>query len=62
MPKVCEELLPANEMPDVNESNGINFSSNEEETTGNKTANQIPGFISTLTVLGLLLLLVFKCS
>lgn len=52
--------LPADEIPDVNESNGVNLSGNEEETTGNKTANQIPGFTSTLAVLGILSLLVFK--
>lgn len=60
VPRLDEELLPTNEMPDVNESNGVNLSGNEEETTGNKTANQIPGFTSTLAVLGILLLLVFK--
>jgi hypothetical protein len=52
--------LPADEVPDVNESNGVNLSGNEEETTGNKTANQIPGFTSTRAVLGILSLLVFK--
>ncbi len=54
VPTLDEELLPADEMPDLNESNGVNLSGNEEETTVNKTANQIPGFTSTLAVLGIL--------
>ncbi|WP_048157934.1 hypothetical protein [Methanosarcina sp. Kolksee] len=62
VPTVCEELLPADEIPDVNESNDINSSGNEEETAGNKTTNQIPGFTSIMVILGLLSLLVFKRS
>lgn len=65
VPTLNEELLPAEEIPYVNESDGVNFSSNEKKiagnkTTDNKTTNQMPGFTSPMAVLGLLSLLVFK--
>jgi hypothetical protein len=67
VPTLTEELLPADKTSnmnenDMNESDGINFSGNDEEIAGNKTTNQIPGFTSIMNVLGLLSLLVFKHS
>lgn len=60
VPTVCVGLLSADEVPYVNESGGVNFSSNEEKIASNETANQMPGFTSIMVILGLSLLLVFK--
>jgi len=59
---VTEELLPEDEIPNVNESDDANLSGNEEETAVNETTNQMPGFTSIMVILGLLLLLIFKRS
>lgn len=59
---VENEILPENEIPNVNESDDANLSGNEEETAGNETTNQTPGFTSIMVILGLLLLLIVKRS
>jgi hypothetical protein len=51
-----EELLPEDEIPDVDESDGANLAGNEEEIAGNETANQTSGFTSIMLVLCLLFL------
>ncbi|AKB17099.1 hypothetical protein [Methanosarcina sp. WWM596] len=58
----AEELLPEDEIPNVNESDDANLSGNEEETAVNETTNQMPGFTSIMAILGLLLLLIVKRS
>ncbi|HIH75018.1 MAG TPA: hypothetical protein HA306_07535 [Methanosarcina sp.] len=61
-PVECEELLPANDVPDVNEANNVSLSGNEEQIAGNKTTNQMPGFTSVISILGLLSLFIVKRS
>lgn len=56
------ELLPEDEIPNVSESDDSSLSGNEEETAGNETINQTPGFTSIMTILGLLSLLTIKRS
>lgn len=60
VPTLDEGLLPADEMPYANESNGVNVSGDEKKISGNNTTNQMSGFTSIMAVLGLLSLLVFK--
>lgn len=60
-----EELLPVDEMLSVDESDDdVNLSENEEianeESTGNETNNQTPGFTSIMVILGFLSFLIFK--
>lgn len=55
-----QELLPEDNDPDLNESNDINFSGNEEEVSSNETANKMPGFTSITFILGLLSVLIIK--
>lgn len=62
MPIECEELLPVNDVPDVNEANDVSLLGNEEGIASNKTTNQMPGFTSIMVVLGLLSLFIVKRS
>ncbi|MDM7918371.1 MAG: hypothetical protein QUS12_04310, partial [Methanosarcina sp.] len=57
-----EGVAPADEIPNMNESYGINLSGNEEEIAGNEITSQTPGFTSIMVVLGLLLVLIFNRS
>ncbi|WP_440946134.1 hypothetical protein ACSAZL_18990 [Methanosarcina sp. T3] len=51
-----EELLPEDEIPGVNESDGTSLSANEEKINGTEATNQTPGFTSIMLVLSLLFL------
>ncbi|HEY3360617.1 MAG TPA: hypothetical protein VGK06_01995 [Methanosarcina sp.] len=57
--QITDDLASADES-DVNESNDINLSNSKEKIVGNETTNQTPGFTSTMAILELLSLLVFK--
>ena len=57
-----EELLPADEIPNVSESDDSSLPGNEEEIAGNETTNKMPGFTSIMVILGLLSLLIIKRS
>lgn len=59
---VDEELLPADEIPNVSESGDISASGNKEEIAGNEMTNKMPGFTSIMVILGLLPLLIIKRS
>jgi len=48
--------------PYVNESDDSSLPGNEEETAGNETINQTPGFTSIMVFLGILLVLIIKRS
>jgi len=56
MPIECEELLPADEVPNAYEADDVNLSGNEEEINGTETTSKMPGFTSIMLVLCLLFL------
>ncbi|TAH59097.1 MAG: hypothetical protein EWM52_11150, partial [Methanosarcina mazei] len=60
VPKLDEELLPEDEIPNVNESDDTLLPGSEEGIAGNETTNQIPGFTSVMFIFGLLSLLIIK--
>jgi len=57
-----EELLPEDEIPNVNENNDTHSFVNEEDIAGNKTTSKIPGFTSIMAILGLLSIFTIKHS
>jgi hypothetical protein len=62
VPTLDEELVPEDEIPNVNENDDSSLPDNEEDIAGNENTNKMPGFTSIMVILGLLLLLIIKCS